>query len=517
MLGAFRYTRTTHVMATRSIALLVLLLLAVAQAAAIPSSPPSPPPSPSGSNPLANRNIVLSNTDKWGYGAPHEVVGTTKGFSIQMDLSARDYIYANGTLTPSGIELRSNTRELLAVVFWVAHTPDNTPEAPIYVRGVHTVASLASNATTHFTNGDAVMIEFDADAAPNFTYRGASIAEAANPLLWWTLECKTAAFMMPSPCLSPSLFSNAGWFKAKYGLCVEGTTNNNACVVGGRIESFSPSPPPNPPPPPPPDVLNLPPLDQPPCFAANTPAWRIDADGAAHQIVMSKLRAGDRVLSMDASGAVFTDRVVRNQHVGDTSTNHILLQLRHSTGMLEVTPEHAVYVDGAFMAASSARIGGRMSMASGKEATITAITRTTGGIINPITASGTILAGADGAAVLAGSMPFFAGNYGMRLVALPGPWKMVSALMPDAFQASLLLEAAIPHPIMLVLVSLGSVGVPFPIVAALVGVYDVIVCALFLAGNTQLMGAVVTLALGLAAAKAAMPRRAKAGRDAARA
>ncbi|KAG1654711.1 hypothetical protein FOA52_005912 [Chlamydomonas sp. UWO 241] len=145
-----------------------------------------------------------------------------------MDLPALDYINANGTLTPSGIELRNNTRQLLAVAFWVAHTPDNMPEAPIYVRGVHSVASPVSNATAQFTNKDAVMIEFDADSAPNFTYSGATIAEAANPLLWWTLECKTSAFMI-TPCLSTSLFSNAGWFKAKYGLC--GTTINNACGI----------------------------------------------------------------------------------------------------------------------------------------------------------------------------------------------------------------------------------------------------------------------------------------------
>ncbi|KAG1665044.1 hypothetical protein FOA52_003220 [Chlamydomonas sp. UWO 241] len=96
------------------------------------------------------------------YGAIHEAVGTTKGFFIWMDLPAHVYVNANGTLTLSGIELRSNTRELLAVAFWVPHTPVNTPEAPIYVCGMHSVASLASNATAHFTNGDAVLIEFDA-------------------------------------------------------------------------------------------------------------------------------------------------------------------------------------------------------------------------------------------------------------------------------------------------------------------------------------------------------------------
>ncbi|KAG1659401.1 hypothetical protein FOA52_004403 [Chlamydomonas sp. UWO 241] len=156
-----------------------------------------------------------------------------------MDLPASDYLNANETLTPSRIELCSNTRKLLAVAFWVAHTLDNKPDAPIYVRGVHSVASSASNATAHFTNGDAVLIEFDASAALNFTYSGASIAEAANSLLWWTLECNASAVFI-TPCLSSSLFTNTGWFKTKFGLCVEGTPNKEACVVGGRIDSLSP-------------------------------------------------------------------------------------------------------------------------------------------------------------------------------------------------------------------------------------------------------------------------------------
>ncbi|KAG1680443.1 hypothetical protein FOA52_015536 [Chlamydomonas sp. UWO 241] len=176
--------------------------------AAVTPSPPSPPPSPPGSNPLANRNTVLTNTDMFTYGAMHEVVDATKGFSIRMDLPACDYIYANGTLTLSGIDLHRNTRELLAVAFWVAHTPDNAPEAPIYLRDVRSVASRASNATAHFTNEDAVLFEFDADSAPNFTYSGASIVEAANPLLWWTLKCTTSDVLI-TPCLSTSLFTNA--------------------------------------------------------------------------------------------------------------------------------------------------------------------------------------------------------------------------------------------------------------------------------------------------------------------
>ncbi|KAG1668073.1 hypothetical protein FOA52_010483 [Chlamydomonas sp. UWO 241] len=127
-----------------------------------------------------------------------------------IDLPASDIINANGTLTPSGIELRSSTRELLAVAFWVAHTPDNTPAAPIYVRGVHSVASPASKATAHFTNRDAVLIEFDASAAPNFTYSGASIAEAANPLLWLHIKRRLRRWATPTDFFTATSWKHAG-------------------------------------------------------------------------------------------------------------------------------------------------------------------------------------------------------------------------------------------------------------------------------------------------------------------
>ncbi|KAG1659395.1 hypothetical protein FOA52_004397 [Chlamydomonas sp. UWO 241] len=258
------------------------------------------------------------------------------------------------------------------------------------------------------------------------------------------------------------------------------------------------------------------------CFAADTPAWRV-TPGTGHvvEVQMSELRSGDRVLSMGASGRVFIDTVVRNLHVHDTRT-YAMLVLHHAHGSLTITADHAVFVDGEFMAASSARIGGKMAArgehAHGlpEEVTITAITHTTGRIINPITSSGTILAGPAGGAVRVGSVPYFAGNAAVRFVALPGPWKMVAALMPDAFQDSLLLEVAFTHPMTVGLASLGSAGLPFATVVALFFMYNAIVCALFLVGNAQLMGAVAALALGTAAAKAAMPRRAKAGHAAVR-
>jgi hypothetical protein len=52
---------------------MVACLLAQFAHANFAKSPPSPPPSPPGSDPLASRNVVLTDTDTFNYGAFHEV------------------------------------------------------------------------------------------------------------------------------------------------------------------------------------------------------------------------------------------------------------------------------------------------------------------------------------------------------------------------------------------------------------------------------------------------------------
>jgi hypothetical protein len=123
---------------------------------------------------------------------------------------------------------------------------------------------------------------------------------------------------------------------------------------------------------------------------------------------------------------------------------------------------------------------------------------THGRIINPITNSARILAGPPGAAVLAGSIPFFPGNYGMRLIALPGAWKIASRALPDAFQDSAFIDAMFTSPLVVAPAALGALGVPFPVVTAMVALFEVACTAMFLVGHhLQLVSTAAALALGV--------------------
>ena len=106
----------------------------------------------------------------------------------------------------------------------------------------------------------------------------------------------------------------------------------------------------------------------------------------AERVLMTALVAGDVVL---ADGKTST-RVVVNQHVGAGKTSAVIT-IRHTEGSLSLTPDHVIELDGAFIASREAAAGATLS--SG--ATVTAVSLGVSGIINPHTASGTILA-ADG-------------------------------------------------------------------------------------------------------------------------
>jgi hypothetical protein len=108
--------------------------------------------------------------------------------------------------------------------------------------------------------------------------------------------------------------------------------------------------------------------------------------------------------------------------------------------------------------------------------------------------------------VLAGSIMFFPRNYGMRLIALPGAWKMASRALPDLFQDSAFIDAMFTSPLVVAPAALGALGVPFPVVAALVAPFDVACTALFLAGHhlQLVVGSAAALALGVHAIKRAV-------------
>jgi hypothetical protein len=111
--------------------------------------------------------------------------------------------------------------------------------------------------------------------------------------------------------------------------------------------------------------------------------------GAAAQLVpMSALRAGDVVTTLDTvTGSAILTRVVLNQHTkGDDWAR--LLKIKTANGAtLTVTPDHVIFVDGAFVAASSATVGASLSAGP-----IAEIIETRGAIINPVTVAGTIVA-----------------------------------------------------------------------------------------------------------------------------
>lgn len=149
-----------------------------------------------------------------------------------------------------------------------------------------------------------------------------------------------------------------------------------------------------------------------PCFASSTLACRLSStlvtaadayqlcfvqsttEAAAELVEMKRLVAGDLVLSDKET----VSRVVANQHKASAVTS-TLLSLHTADGeALAVTPDHVLLLDSTFAAARSATIGSVLS--SG--AAVTAVSHSRGGVVNPITASGTILAsGPSGVPVVA--------------------------------------------------------------------------------------------------------------------
>jgi len=97
---------------------------------------------------------------------------------------------------------------------------------------------------------------------------------------------------------------------------------------------------------------------------------------------MSELRAGDLVL--DSKNSV--TRVVVNQHVHSDSISHILY-IQHEGGHLSITPDHMLFVDGDLRPARTITNGASLSGCK-----VHPVTSGRSGIINPITASGLILA-----------------------------------------------------------------------------------------------------------------------------
>ena len=102
-----------------------------------------------------------------------------------------------------------------------------------------------------------------------------------------------------------------------------------------------------------------------------------------------------QVLSAAADFSLELSRVIVNEHVAITATS-TMLTIEHERGTLTLTPDHVLLADGAYKPAAAVRVGALLEPTS----KVTKVTRTRGGIINPVTANGLILAaGPTGAPV----------------------------------------------------------------------------------------------------------------------
>lgn len=119
---------------------------------------------------------------------------------------------------------------------------------------------------------------------------------------------------------------------------------------------------------------------------------RPDATPAGQLVRMEALRAGDHVLSVDAAGRLHADRVFINAHLDDARATAPFLTLHYRGGSLSITSGHTAWVEGAgLVSAHALKVGDGLRLPSGVR-TVERITQTSGGIINPVTVSGYILA-----------------------------------------------------------------------------------------------------------------------------
>eukprot|EP00955_Chlamydomonas_euryale_P044933 353005-Chlamydomonas_euryale.AAC.1 len=94
---------------------------------------------------------------------------------------------------------------------------NNTPDAPIFVRGVYLYrAGMDGRAGAGFANVNATAVDFDATPSAMFT-GSPQASQSSNPLQWWTLACGQS--LIPVPCLSSSFFTNVRWYAIEYDLC----------------------------------------------------------------------------------------------------------------------------------------------------------------------------------------------------------------------------------------------------------------------------------------------------------
>jgi len=165
----------------------------------------------------------------------------------------------------------------------------------------------------------------------------------------------------------------------------------------------------------------------PPCFGRDTTAMLASGE----TVPMISLQSGDLV--HDSPDTI--TRVIVNQHKKAAHLSSPLLEVEHARGTLRISPDHVISVDGVFVAAREATVGSTLTGSSAVTSDlitseVARVTPTTGGVINPLTASGKIMA--DG--ILATTYPEWIAGYmlGRSTVSLSS---LLALLFPATAQA----------------------------------------------------------------------------------
>ena len=201
--------------------------------------------------------------------------------------------------------------------------------------------------------------------------------------------------------------------------------------------------------------------DEPYCFARSTAtACRLAADwrtarrspaeafeacygdprggsGAATRVLMTELTAGDAVLTVAPGGSLVASRVLVTQHKRSAAVSTVLTFVTANGSSISLTPDHAIFVDGKLAAARTVRVGSTLTDAHGRQTAITSVDATRDGIINPVTAAGTLLAADGGEPYLAASHPIWIAPHILRAGGrLPAPlFSCLSHAFPATMQA----------------------------------------------------------------------------------
>jgi hypothetical protein len=199
------------------------------------------------------------------------------------------------------------------------------------------------------------------------------------------------------------------------------------------------------------------------------------SEGVAEKVLMSALRSGDRVLStMDEIASVIV-----NQHA-KVSMYTGMLNIKHSAGSLELTPDHILPVDGKLSPARDVVVGSQLE--GGK---VESISYTTDAIINALTTSSRILV---------------AGREGLPVVATHAPEWLAAVMLAPAgmfltrYSFSTTLSRVFPQSVQAFYdehlearfgqnhASLDAIvqAVPTPVLVAVIAAFDVVIAAGFL-------------------------------------